>query len=128
RLWFATARGVSVIDPTRVSVKDKARAVRVERIVADGRAESPAEGASIAYGPGRGQVTVEYAALSFRAVSRVHFRYRLEGFDEGWVEAGTRRSAYYSNLPAGRYRFVVTACNHDGVWNGNQASFSFSIR
>jgi signal transduction histidine kinase/ligand-binding sensor domain-containing protein len=128
RLWFATSRGLSVIDPTRVSIKDPAPDVRIEGIAADGRTEEPAEDAALEYGPGRGQVTIEYAALSFRAVHRVRFRYRLEGFDEGWVDAGTRRSAYYSNLPPGHYRFVVTACNHDGVWNGRNVAFSFSIQ
>jgi signal transduction histidine kinase/streptogramin lyase len=129
QLWFATARGVSVVDPTRISVNEPAPDVRIERVEADGRADdSPTAGTAIAYAPGRGQVTVEYAALSFRAVGRVHFRHRLEGFDEGWVEAGARRSAYYSNLPPGHYRFRVTACNHDGVWNGREAGFAFVIQ
>ena len=128
QLWFATTRGVSVVDPTRISVNDPAPPVRIERITADGRqTNSPAESGVFEYGPGRGQVTVEYAALSFRAVGRVKFRHRLDGFDEDWVEAGTGRAAYYSNLPPGRYRFRVTACNHDGVWNGTEAGFAFVI-
>ena len=128
QLWFATTRGVSVVDPTRISVNDPAPEVRIERITADGhRTDSPARDTTFEFGPGRGQVTVEYAALSFRAVGRVQFRHRLDGLDDGWVDAGAARSAYYSNLPAGRYRFRVTACNHDGVWNGGEAGFSFVI-
>jgi signal transduction histidine kinase len=57
----------------------------------------------------------------------VRFRYRLEGFDEEWVEAGGARSAAYTNLPPGRYRFRVVACNNDGVWNEAGASFDFEL-
>jgi signal transduction histidine kinase/ligand-binding sensor domain-containing protein len=128
RLWFATSRGASVVDPAQISVNDVAPPVRVERLTADGHSHVPAEEGTLAFGPGRGQVTIEYAALSFRAVGRVRFRYRLEGFDDGWVDAGTRRSAYYSNLPPGSYHFVVGASNRDGVWNGRTAGFSFSIQ
>jgi signal transduction histidine kinase len=127
RLWFATTRGVSVIDPTRISVNEPAPQVRIEGITADGRTDIPGDGASLGYGPGRGQVSIEYSALSFRAAGRVRFRYRLEGFDDKWVEAGSRRSVYYSNLPPGRYHFAVIACNRDGLWNGHEAGFSFSI-
>jgi signal transduction histidine kinase len=80
------------------------------------------------YAPGRGEVTIEYTALSFAAPSKVRFRHRLHGIDDDWVEAGTRRSAYYRTLPPGRYRFSVMACNRDGVWNGQEATLSFSIR
>jgi signal transduction histidine kinase len=67
--------------------------------------------------PGSGQVELRYTALSFCAPQRVRFRYRLEKVDAGWVEAGVRRSAYYSHLAPGSYRFQVVACNNDGVWN-----------
>jgi signal transduction histidine kinase/ligand-binding sensor domain-containing protein len=123
RLWFATAKGVSVVDPSQISTADPAPPVNIERITVDGRSERLAE-----YAPGRGEVTIEYGALSFRAPGRVRFRYRLEGFDRDWIDADTRRSAYYSNLPAGPYRFVATASNADGVWNGDRATLSFAIR
>src|SRR5207244_2083368 len=59
----------------------------------------------------------EYTALSFNAPENAQFRYRLEGFDDRWVEAGTQRSASYSRLPAGKYTFRVNACNSEGIWN-----------
>jgi signal transduction histidine kinase len=58
-----------------------------------------------------------FTALSFTAPDKVRFRYRLAGFDNAWVEAGTKRAAHYGPLPPGRYEFQVTACNNDGVWN-----------
>src|SRR5690606_11849148 len=57
----------------------------------------------------------------------VRFKYRLDGFDRGWIDAGTRRTAYYTNLPPGTYRFRVIAANNDGVWNEAGASVSFRL-
>jgi signal transduction histidine kinase len=59
----------------------------------------------------------EFAALTFAAPENVRFRYRLEGVDSAWSEPDAGRSAQYSRLPAGVYRFQVTACNEAGVWN-----------
>jgi signal transduction histidine kinase len=67
--------------------------------------------------PGRGELEVRYTALSLRAPEKNQFRYQLEGADPDWVEAGSRRVAYYNNLAPGTYTFRVAACNNDGVWN-----------
>jgi signal transduction histidine kinase len=69
----------------------------------------------------------EFTALSFTAPENVNFRYRLEGFDADWVAAGTDRHATYSRLAAGGYRFQVTACNNDGIWNEAGAAFAFTV-
>jgi signal transduction histidine kinase len=66
---------------------------------------------------GTRSLEIDYTALSLSIPERVHFRYKLEGFDKDWQEAGNRRQAFYTNLPPGRYSFQVTACNNDGVWN-----------
>ena len=123
RLWFATAQGVSVVDPRRIAVDDPAPRVIIEGITVDGRHVNDGS-----YPPGRGEVTIDYAALGFRSPRKLLFRRRLEGFDERWVEAGTRRSAYYSNLPPGRYRFSVVASNRDGLWNGEPTTLEFTLR
>jgi signal transduction histidine kinase len=57
----------------------------------------------------------------------VRFRYKLEGFDKDWRDAGVRRQAFYSKLPPRTYTFRVTASNNDGVWSEAGASFTFSI-
>jgi signal transduction histidine kinase len=67
--------------------------------------------------PGRHTVEIRYTGFSFDAPERVRFRYRLKGLDAKWVEAGTRRVAFYSFVPPGTYHFQVIACNGDGVWN-----------
>jgi hypothetical protein len=69
-----------------------------------------------------------YTALSYLVTERVLFKYKLEGYDRDWVEAGTRRAAYYTNLPPGEYRFRVIACNNDGVWNAIGTNFAFKIQ
>src|SRR4029077_20747626 len=69
----------------------------------------------------------QYTALSFVAPKDVTFQYKLEGFDREWVEAGGRRTAYYTNLPPGRYVFRVKAANSDGIWNEAGTSIGFSI-
>jgi ligand-binding sensor domain-containing protein/signal transduction histidine kinase len=127
RLWFATARGVSVVDPARIRTDDPAPRVRLETLTVDGVRSRPRPGSSAEYAPGRGEVAIEYTASSFGAASRIRFRHRLAGFDDAWVDAD-RREAYYSNLPPGTYRFEVTASNRDGVWSGQPVGLAFSIR
>jgi signal transduction histidine kinase/ligand-binding sensor domain-containing protein len=121
RLWFATAKGVSVVDPRALATDDPAPEARVEAVTVDGRAEVLPE-----YAPGRGELTVEYRAGTLS--ERTRFRHRLEGFDADWVDAGDGRRAYYSSLPAGRYRFVVEASNRHGRFNGAGAAFAFRLR
>jgi signal transduction histidine kinase/ligand-binding sensor domain-containing protein len=130
RLWFATSRGVSVIDPKRLSTDDPAPEVTIERIRVDRTAPSspPGDTGPVSYEPGRGEVTIDYTALGFRAPGRLRFRHRLEGLDSDWVDAGTERRAYYSSLAPGHYRFSVDVSNRDGLWNGRAASFAFTIR
>jgi PAS domain S-box-containing protein len=70
---------------------------------------------------------IAYTATSLTIPERVRFRYKLEGQDKEWQDAGTRREAFYTNLDPGSYRFRVIACNNDGVWNNTGASVDFSI-
>jgi signal transduction histidine kinase len=72
--------------------------------------------------PGARSLAVEYAALSFGQAERVLFRHKLEGYDADWVDASTRRTAFYGSLPPGQYTFRVRACNSDGIWNETGAS------
>ena len=92
RLWFATAQGASVVDPRKIEVDDPAPAAIIEGMTVDRQAGVGGE-----YPPGRGEVTIDYTALAFRSPGKLKFRYRLEGLDDNWVEASTRRTAYYSN-------------------------------
>ncbi|HTV40322.1 MAG TPA: two-component regulator propeller domain-containing protein [Candidatus Sulfotelmatobacter sp.] len=79
------------------------------------------------FSPNNRKLAFEFTALSFTSPEDVQFAYRLENFDEDWVEAGTLRQAAYSRLSPGRYRFDVRACNSDGEWSPHMASVSFEV-
>src|SRR6266496_2796918 len=72
--------------------------------------------------------TTDYTALSFLDPKKVRFKYKLEGYDEEWVDAGTRRVVYYTSLSPGSYRFRVIACNNDGVWNETGTELELNLR
>ena len=126
RLWFATTKGVSVIDPHRLEANALPPPVVIERVVSDDDPVPLEPGARIP--PGKEKFEFDYTALSFISPEKVRFRYMLEGFDQAWTAAHERRAAYYTNLPPGRYRFHVTAANNDGVWNEDGASFEFELQ
>ncbi|MDQ3438728.1 MAG: histidine kinase, partial [Planctomycetota bacterium] len=126
RLWFATVSGAAVVDPRRLGAALPPPPVVIENMVVDDEQVKDAAGYKLA--PGAQRIEFHYTGLSFIAPERVRFRYRLDGFDRDWVEAGTRRAAYYTNLPPGRYRFQVAAANGDGVWNAESKSIEFEVR
>lgn len=126
RLWFATTRGLSVIDPAQLPREEGPPPVVVEQVTADERTLSPHE--PLRLEPGTGSVAFHYTALALGAPGRVRFRYRLEGLDRDWVEARERRVAYYSHLPPGPYRFRVSASHVDGAWNEAGAAVSLEQR
>ncbi len=71
-------------------------------------------------------VSFEYSALDFAAPRKNQYRYKLEGVDKAWVEAGYSRYVTYSNLPAGDFKFLVIAANNDGIWSDFGATLSFA--
>jgi signal transduction histidine kinase/ligand-binding sensor domain-containing protein/DNA-binding response OmpR family regulator len=114
-LLFATRRGVVEIDPENISTNEIPPPVHIERVSIDGRVALYRR--SIVVPANTRELTIEYTAMSTLQPSRMRFKYRLEGYDREWVDAGTRRVASYTNLPSGEYAFRVIACNSDGVWN-----------
>jgi len=126
RLWFPTVRGVAVVDPQHLTINKRPVPVVIERFGAD---EKDVESQrTIKLGPGTQRIEFQYTGLSFIAPDKVRFKYKLEGFDADWVNAGTRRSAYYTNLSPGRYRFHVMAENNDGVWSDSDTSLAFELQ
>jgi signal transduction histidine kinase len=123
RLWFVTDQGPVVIDPRHVRTNPVAPTVEIESVTVDGRAAEA--GARLPAGPGR--LVVQYGAVTLLQPGRVRYRYRLEGVDGGWVEAGAARNATYLNLRPGPYTFHVLASNSDGLWNERGASVAFAL-
>jgi ligand-binding sensor domain-containing protein/signal transduction histidine kinase len=129
RLWFATIKGLAVIDPdAEVERPSTPPPVLIEEIGANRNHYTVPETATVLkIPPGRGDVEIHYTGLSLDVPERVRFRYKLEGRDPDWVDADNRRSIYFSNLQPGKYRFLVTACNRDGLWNQAGAELDFVL-
>ena len=125
RLWFPSIKGLVVVDPARLANNPVPPPVHIEQLLVDGR-EVPLTD-SVAVPPGGGMLEVRYTATSLLVPERVRFRYKLEGYDQDWVEAGTRRVAYYTRVPGGHYRFHVLAANNDGVWSASGAELSVGL-
>jgi ligand-binding sensor domain-containing protein len=124
RLWFPGLDGVGVIDPRHLPFNKLPPQVHIEQIIADHRIHEAS--AHLRLPPLVRDLEIDYTALSLVAPEKVRFRYKLEGLDRDWWNAGNRRQAFYSNLSPGNYRFRVAACNNSGVWNEAGASFEFS--
>ncbi|MDO6414200.1 two-component regulator propeller domain-containing protein [Sphingomonas sp. BIUV-7] len=125
RLWFLTRQGVLRIDPAHLARNAVVPPVAIRAVSAGGRRYLDPTQLKLA--PGLKNISIEYTGLSLTIPSRVRFRYRLRGFDTGWVDPGTRRQAFYTNLPPGDYTFEVEAANNDGVWNRRGVSLPIII-
>jgi signal transduction histidine kinase/ligand-binding sensor domain-containing protein len=126
-LWFATPKGLVEVDPAHFPVNTVPPPVELERFAVDDVAHRATD-SLLRVEAGHVHFQFDYAGLSFIAPQKVRYRYMLEGFDHGWTEAGARRSAYYTNIPPGRYTFRVQAANNDGLWNTEGAALAFELR
>jgi signal transduction histidine kinase/ligand-binding sensor domain-containing protein len=128
RLWFATIKGIAWLDPMALArnYNPAQPTVLVTSLATGGRAYSNFR--NLALPPHAGSVEIDYTALSLAIPERVRFRYKLEGLENDWQDVGTRRVAFYTNLPPRHYRFHVIACNNDGIWNDVGANVEFTIQ
>ncbi len=135
-LCLPVSAGLAVIVPERGLPKPPRPVVRITSLRVNGRPLPPptssaiaAAGAAprIAAGQGVRQLVVEFGVVSFTGRDNIRYRHRLQGYDDDWVEAGPQQVAYYSQLPPGRYRFHVTACNNENVWNDNGVMLDITV-
>ncbi|MCP4217404.1 MAG: response regulator [bacterium] len=124
-LWYPTTKGVSVVSPYKLRKNTLPPPVFVEEIIIDGEVRDMDTKEAIP--AGKKDFEFHFAALSYRNISNVHFKYKLEGYNRDWVDAGNRRTAYYTNLSHGEYHFKVIAANEHGVWNTTGAAKSFVL-
>ena len=125
KLWFPTPKGVALVDPEIAVASRTAPAVFIEEVLADN--ETVPVDRAARFGPEKGRFEFRYTALALSRPEKLRFRYMLEGFDREWVDAGTRRAAYYTNVPPGSYHFRVAAGEAGGPWNERAASFPFAL-
>jgi signal transduction histidine kinase/ligand-binding sensor domain-containing protein len=154
RLWFSTTKGVAVIDPSKVALDDVPPLAAIEIVRANGavvfnagpegvdrldartRLESAKALATSSQlstrspqlPPGSARVLeFHFTANTFVAPEKAKFKYRMLGLNDNWIEAGTRREAYFADLRSGDYQFEVIAGNHHGIWQEHGATFPFRI-
>ncbi|MGA9672340.1 MAG: two-component regulator propeller domain-containing protein [Terracidiphilus sp.] len=125
KLWFSASEGVVWADPAKISTNALPPPVLIRSVKANGKQVDSLT--SLVLPPRTTDLQIDYTALSLSVPEKVHFRYRLEGVDKDWQDAGTRRATFYTRLDPGHYHFQVIACNNDGVWNEVGAHLDFSI-
>ncbi len=145
RFWFPTSVGVAMIDPGRIEKNTLAPSPIIEKLIVDGetvpiksfcggsggsffKKRPLAAGGILELAPGKKRLEFYYTAASFTNPQKMKFKLKLEDYDHDWVDMGNVRSTTYTGLSPGQYTFKVIACNADGVWNREGASFSFYLR
>ncbi|MGE5342457.1 MAG: two-component regulator propeller domain-containing protein [Candidatus Omnitrophota bacterium] len=131
KLWFPTTIGVTMIDLSRMRQDQTPPSVIIEEVFVDNMNMKPffdrVPCGGMVFDAGKKNLEFHYTGLSYRLPQNVKFKYKLEGYDKEWHMAESRRAAYYTNIPAGKYIFRVTACNNEGVWSAGE-QFHFRIR
>jgi hypothetical protein len=122
RFWFPTVKGVVAIDPNKLNLLPPP--VAIEQVLIGQTSMDSTRQVEVR--PGAGDLEIHYAGLSLTAPEKMRFKYKLDGYDQNWVDAGTRRIAYYTNTAPGRYTFRVMASNNDGVWSTQDATLRLS--
>jgi ligand-binding sensor domain-containing protein/signal transduction histidine kinase len=142
QLWFATHVGLATIDPYRVySSASTAPTVVIEDVAVNGHhlksldRTAPLQsvpgsvplGSNIELLPSQRAFQIRYTVLSLAAPEKVQFKYRMEGLDEDWIEAGLGRVAAFQYLPPGNYQFQVVACNDHGIWSKTPSTLAIRL-
>ncbi len=130
-LWFPTIQGLVSVNPARLKPNLNPPPVRIEAVLIDGQSQAhrgpDGQARPLEVLPGKEHVEIHYTSLNLAAPERARFKYRLEGHETEWFEAGDARVARYSKLPFKNYRFHVIACNEDGVWNETGATLALAV-
>jgi ligand-binding sensor domain-containing protein/signal transduction histidine kinase len=128
RLCFATTKGLAIIDNRNAPRELSPPLVQVEQFDLDRKPIPLPVFGDLIVPPSDGELEFGYTALDLRAAEKCRFKYKLDGVDPNWIDAGTRRVAHYSKVSPGRYCFHVIACNKDGVWNQAGVSIPLLLR
>jgi len=124
-LWFVTSGGLTIVEPRAIKGDAGSPVVNIDSVTVDDHQIPPASGARLPAGARRLQI--EYTALNLTSPQKTRFRFRLDGVDSDWVDAGTRHQAAYTNLGPGEYRFRVAVTNALGAWHESGLAWSFSV-
>jgi signal transduction histidine kinase/ligand-binding sensor domain-containing protein len=125
RVWFATGLVVQMVDPTRDWQAALPASTYIESVIIDRKKLAAIDNLKLA--PHPRDLQIDYTSPTLTIPQKVKFRYRLDGYDHDWHDVGTRRQAFYTALPPGKYSFRVVACNSDGIWNDSAAKLDFFV-
>ena len=132
-LWFPTIGGMVSIDPAKLKLNLRPPQVLIENVFVDGTSKktnqlTAAWNPEVTIPPGGEQLDIYYTALNFSDPQAVRFKYRMEGYQTGWTDAGNSRVAPYTALPPGHYHFRLIAYNEDGIANDTGASLDITVQ
>ncbi len=125
RLLFPTMKGLAIVNPGELKTDRRPPPVLIEKASIDGSDFDLRK--LVRAKPGEGELEFTFTAPTLRSSDKIEFKYKLEGFDKGWIEAGQRRTAYYTNIPPGSYRFTVTARNPGSAWSNKGTSVALTL-
>lgn len=126
KLWFPTLKGAVMINPEKLRKNKVPPKIIIEEVIADNQRFPLNQRMDVV--PGTRRIEFHYAALTFIAPEKVRYRFKLEGFEKEWIDAGSRRTAYYTGIPPGNYSFKVKACSNKDIWNEEGASFELHLK
>ena len=126
-IWSVTRKELAMIDPLKIQTRALAPII-IDRVVIDDEDAGLAAVSSLTVPAGRHRINIRYTLPEFQIPGRVHFRYRLEGWDKNWIEAGTLRDATYTGIPPGRYIFRVANSDGYGRWTSNESTMSVRVK
>jgi len=143
RVCFSMLTGLAVAYPEKIPLNPIPPPVTIEQVRVDGQlvtipGQSQLLGGELGstnvlnlnqpleISPQHHELRIDFGALSFVSPENLHLKYRLEGYDQKWIET-QQRSVSYSRMPAGDYHFRVIACNNSGIWNDTGAMLQFTV-
>lgn len=125
-IWIPTTAGIVSVEPSFAWIQPIDSKIAVEDLILNNK--SFGKTSTYILPAGGVHVEIKYSAPSFISPEKQIYRYKLEGYDREWINAGTRREAYYTKLPPGNYNFRVQVCNHLGLWSEKEALVSIHVK
>ncbi|NGP89653.1 hybrid sensor histidine kinase/response regulator transcription factor [Fodinibius halophilus] len=126
-LWFPSQEALVKVNPTKFPHNTLPPPLVIEEVISEEQ-KIAVNKDIVSLDAKQRNFEIEFTGLSFWQPDAVQFKYRLKGFDTKWINAGTRRTAFYTNVPAGEYTFEVTAANNEGIWNPKKAQLTLNVR
>ena len=125
RLVFPTMKGLAIVDPAQPAASQPPPKVEISRVLVEHAPVDPSP--ELFLQPDQRSIAIEYAAMVFAAPQSLRFRYQLQGFDADWIDAQSRRTAFYTRLPPGDYLFRVQAKAHGSDWSSRDATLKLHL-